>query len=557
MTRHSWARRGRRVEWSLVLAAVLAAAGAARGEIQFTEIMHSPGGSDPLWEWVEIRNTSAAAVNLDGWVFDDDDDGNVGAANILATNGNTVVAAHGAAVLYPGDELNFDPTRFTNAWGAGITLIPVDGFTSLTEMDALGLWPSHATYLADAIPMATMSPRRTFAGAAASINYTMDFPAAASGHSIAWTGTGSVASGSNWAESEVGMPNVVVSSQTNFASTAINSTDDLGNPGLLPAGPAAPGLRITEIMFAPASPAVVVGFSEQDFEWVEVLNNSGSPINFGVSPYVFDDFVGELNGPNITSGTLAVGEVGILFNDETITPDDMETMWGAGLKFIPVSDWPALNNNGGDTIAIWDSIGDYNNEAIDGDDHRAHALAAAAVVYNTVAGQGWPTINGMSSIYLENLTGDPNDGDNWVRSGDNDDDLESFHASPILQMAVDHPGGDVGSPGHAPGSVITPVAGDYNQNGVVDAADYSVWRDHLGQTFQLPNEGGSASPGIVNAADYDFWKLRFGQTSGSGSVAAAVPEPASVVLASLAAMGAVVWHALARAPCAAWSAAWA
>src|SRR5262249_40370997 len=27
------------------------------------------------------------------------------------------------------------------------------------------------------------------------------------------------------------------------------------------------------------------------------------------------------------------------------------------------------------------------------------------------------------------------------------------------------------------------VLGDYNGNGVVDAADYTVWRDHLGQVF--------------------------------------------------------------------------
>src|SRR5262245_142524 len=32
------------------------------------------------------------------------------------------------------------------------------------------------------------------------------------------------------------------------------------------------------------------------------------------------------------------------------------------------------------------------------------------------------------------------------------------------------------------------VPGDYNKDGTVNAADYAVWRDHLGQTFQLDNE---------------------------------------------------------------------
>lgn len=79
---------------------------------------------------------------------------------------------------------------------------------------------------------------------------------------------------------------------------------------------------------------------------------------------------------------------------------------------------------------------------------------------------------------------------------------------------------------------IAGVAGDYNIDGTVNAADYTIWRDHLNQNFQLPNEGG-ITPGVVNQADYDFWKSRFGATSGSGSASpvATVPEPASAVLA--------------------------
>jgi hypothetical protein len=45
--------------------------------------------------------------------------------------------------------------------------------------------------------------------------------------------------------------------------------------------------------------------------------------------------------------------------------------------------------------------------------------------------------------------------------------------------------------------VASGVAGDYNSDGVVDAADYAIWRSHLGQTFQLANEapGGHARHG--------------------------------------------------------------
>jgi hypothetical protein len=76
------------------------------------------------------------------------------------------------------------------------------------------------------------------------------------------------------------------------------------------------------------------------------------------------------------------------------------------------------------------------------------------------------------------------------------------------------------------------TAGDYNNNGVVDAADFVLWR----KGGPLANE--VDTPGTVNAADYTAWRSRFGNTSGSGagvSTNAAVPEPATVLLLTFAA----------------------
>lgn len=75
------------------------------------------------------------------------------------------------------------------------------------------------------------------------------------------------------------------------------------------------------------------------------------------------------------------------------------------------------------------------------------------------------------------------------------------------------------------------VAGDYNDNGTVDAADYVLWRDNAGQLIGLNNENPAATtPGLVDGEDYDFWRSRFGATAGSGSGAtAAVPEPTTVL----------------------------
>jgi hypothetical protein len=70
-------------------------------------------------------------------------------------------------------------------------------------------------------------------------------------------------------------------------------------------------------------------------------------------------------------------------------------------------------------------------------------------------------------------------------------------------------------------SAVQGVQGDYNNNGVVDAADYVLWRNG----GPLQNE--VDAPGTVNAADYTAWRARFGSTSGSGSLSgsSAVPEP--------------------------------
>ena len=75
------------------------------------------------------------------------------------------------------------------------------------------------------------------------------------------------------------------------------------------------------------------------------------------------------------------------------------------------------------------------------------------------------------------------------------------------------------------------VTGDYNENGIVDAADYTIWRDHLGQTFNLPNRD-LANGGPISTADYTSWKTRFGNLSGAGGISASmgVPEPTAALL---------------------------
>jgi hypothetical protein len=65
--------------------------------------------------------------------------------------------------------------------------------------------------------------------------------------------------------------------------------------------------------------------------------------------------------------------------------------------------------------------------------------------------------------------------------------------------------------------VKTALDGDYNNDGTVNAADYTLWRDHLGTSYLLANRS-PANTGDVNQADYDTWRSGFGQHHYSWSI---------------------------------------
>jgi hypothetical protein len=71
------------------------------------------------------------------------------------------------------------------------------------------------------------------------------------------------------------------------------------------------------------------------------------------------------------------------------------------------------------------------------------------------------------------------------------------------------------------------LIGDFNGDGSVDAADYTVWRDSLGQTG--PGLAADANGDLrVDRADYTLWKTHFGQMAAAGADSA-LSTPASLV----------------------------
>ncbi|MEO1496296.1 MAG: hypothetical protein AAFV43_04020 [Planctomycetota bacterium] len=71
-----------------------------------------------------------------------------------------------------------------------------------------------------------------------------------------------------------------------------------------------------------------------------------------------------------------------------------------------------------------------------------------------------------------------------------------------------------------------PLAGDYDRNGLVDGADYTVWRDAFGATG--PNYAGDGNgDGVVDTLDYEVWAAAFANAALPDSQG--IPEPTAML----------------------------
>ena len=96
--------------------------------------------------------------------------------------------------------------------------------------------------------------------------------------------------------------------------------------------------------------------------------------------------------------------------------------------------------------------------------------------------------------------------------------------------------------------VVGNLSGDYNQNGIVDAADYVVWRKSVSQMGTNLAADGNDN-GQIDPGDYDVWRSHFGQAAGNATLSVAtVPEPSADTLLLLFITGLLAHHT-GRKPC--------
>jgi hypothetical protein len=105
------------------------------------------------------------------------------------------------------------------------------------------------------------------------------------------------------------------------------------------------------------------------------------------------------------------------------------------------------------------------------------------------------------------------------------EDIQAEYADPITQKAKHV---HVRYTNVAPADLLP---GDFNDDGVVNAADYTVWRDNLGAAVAMPNE--VSSNGRVSQEDYDTWRAAYG-SSAESTQAVATPEPGALSILVLA-----------------------
>jgi hypothetical protein len=78
------------------------------------------------------------------------------------------------------------------------------------------------------------------------------------------------------------------------------------------------------------------------------------------------------------------------------------------------------------------------------------------------------------------------------------------------------------------------LTADYNLDGKVNAADYTLWRDTLGQSVPPGTGADGNGDGMITAADYDLWKSNYtpmpGVGNGAGLSSISVPEPCGWML---------------------------
>jgi hypothetical protein len=91
---------------------------------------------------------------------------------------------------------------------------------------------------------------------------------------------------------------------------------------------------------------------------------------------------------------------------------------------------------------------------------------------------------------------------------------------------------------------LAEMRGDFNNDGISDAADYIYFRKRMGQQVFAGLDADANHDGIINNADLVYWRQHYGWKLTDITASAAIPEPSTRFLAACAGIAASVFRRL-------------
>jgi hypothetical protein len=232
-------------------------------------------------------------------------------------------------------------------------------------------------------------------------------------------------------------------------------------------------------------------------------------------------------GAQITAATLTMRDVRGLNGDPTVRLHRVLQDWGEGTSFFQGGQGTAATN--GDVTWLHTFYNSADPEAsrrwdVEGGDFDLMPSAESLMVGDAGEGRLFSWSSPKMAADLQSWLNDPVENFGWMLLGD---ELQS-------QSAIRFNSRESTDPPNMPPTLTIEYKrvfpGDYNDDRTVNAADYVVWRKHLGEFTTLMNE--SATLGRVTEEDYEVWRAHFGAVSTSSDSQSLVPEPHCILLSA-------------------------